>query len=80
MNKMTVVPDVVLDVRGEKCPYPRIRTLQQIKILRKGEILEVIASDPEAWQNIDVWLTKSGDEFLDVESKEGSYHIFVKKG
>ena len=31
-------------------------------------------------QNIDVWLTKSGDEFLDVESKEGSYHIFVKKG
>ena len=77
---MTIVPKVKLDVRGEKCPYPRLRTLQQIKTLNKGEILEVIASDPEAWQNIDVWLTKSGDEFLDVESKEGAYHIFVKKG
>lgn len=77
---MTIVPDVKLDVRGEKCPYPRIRTLQQIKTLKKGEILEVIASDPEAWQNIDVWLTKSGDEFLNVETKEGAYHIFVRKG
>ncbi|HEY9207394.1 MAG TPA: sulfurtransferase TusA family protein [Candidatus Methanoperedens sp.] len=77
---MNIVPDVKLDVRGEKCPYPRIRTLQQIKTLKKGEILEVIASDPEAWQNIDVWLTKSGDEFLNVETKEGAYHIFVRKG
>ena len=77
---MAIIPDVRLDVRGEKCPYPRIRTLQQIKTLKKGEILEVIASDPEAWQNIDVWLTKSGDEFLDVETKEGAYHIFVRKG
>lgn len=77
---MAIVPDVKLDVRGEKCPYPRIRALQQIKTLKKGEILEVIASDPEAWQNIDVELTKSGDKFLDVENKEGSYHIFLKKG
>lgn len=77
---MTVVSDLKLDVRGEKCPYPRIKALQKIKTLKRGEILEVIASDPEAWQNIDVELTRSGDEFLDVETKEGAYHIFVKKG
>lgn len=71
---MTIVPDVKLDVQGERCPYPRIMTLQEKKT-PEGEILEVIASDPEVWQNIDVWLTKSGDEFLDVETKEGAYHI-----
>ncbi len=77
---MTIISNVKLDVRGEKCPYPRVMTLQELRKLNKGEILEVIASDPEAWQNIDVWLTKSGDEFLDVKTKEGAYHIFVKKG
>ena len=77
---MNIIPNFKLDVRGEKCPYPRVMALQELKKLNKDEILEVIASDPEAWQNIDVWLTKSGDEFLDVESKEGAYHIFVKKG
>ncbi len=75
-----MMADIKLDVRGEKCPYPRIRTLQQIKALKKGEILEVIASDPEAWQNIDVELTRNGDEFLNVETRDGAYHIFVRKG
>ena len=76
---MAIVPDIKLDVRGEKCPYPRIRALQQLKTLKKGEILEVIASDPEAWQNIDVWLTKSGHQFIDVVIRKGVYHIFIKK-
>jgi len=60
---MAIIPDVKLDVRGERCPYPRIMTLQEIKKLKKGEILEVIASDPEAWQNIDVWLTRNFARF-----------------
>ncbi len=75
-----MIADIRLDVRGMKCTYPRIRTLQQIKTLKKGEILEVIASDPEAWQNIDVELTRNGDEFLNVENRDGAYHIFVRKG
>lgn len=42
---MTIVPDVKLDVRGEKCPYPRIMALQQIKSLKRGEILEGCMAD-----------------------------------
>jgi len=29
---MTIVPDVKLDVQGERCPYPRIMTLQEKKL------------------------------------------------
>ena len=55
------------------------RTESRIEKLPKGVVLEIIANDPEAWQNIDVWLTKSGHEFIDVVIRKGDYHIFVRK-
>jgi tRNA 2-thiouridine synthesizing protein A len=77
---MNIVPDVKLDVRGERCPYPRIRTLQELKTVKQGQVLEVVATDPEAWQNIDTFITELGDELLGIETKEDAYHIFVRKG
>lgn len=77
--KLAIVPEYELDVRGEKCPYPLIRTKQEVEKLPTGAVLEVIANDPEAWQNIDVWITKSGHEFIDVVIRKGVYHIFLRK-
>ena len=76
---MAVAHDFELDVRGEACPYPLIRTKQQVDKLQKGEVLKVLASDPVAPQNIDAWAKKSGNELLAVEANNGAYHIFVKK-
>ena len=77
---MAVVHDLELDVRGEACPYPLIRTKQQVDRLQKGEVLKVVASDPVAPQNIDAWAKKSGNEVLTVETNNGTYNIFVRKG
>lgn len=76
---MAIIPQFELDVRGEKCPYPLMRTQQEIEKIPKGAVLEIIASDPEAWQNIDMWLTKSGHNFIDVVIRKGAYHIFIQK-
>lgn len=77
---MKIVPNVKLDVSGEKCPYPRIKTLKKLKTVKPGQILEVVATDPEAWQNIDTFITELGDELLGIETIEGAHHIYVKKG
>lgn len=47
---MSIVHDFELDVRGEACPYPLIRTKQQVDKIQKGEILKVLANDPVAPQ------------------------------
>jgi tRNA 2-thiouridine synthesizing protein A len=77
---MTITPDFELDVRGEACPYPLIRTKQQVDKLQKGEVLKILANDPAASQNIDAWTKKSGNELLTVELNSGTYVIFVRKG
>jgi tRNA 2-thiouridine synthesizing protein A len=76
---MAIVHDFELDVRGEACPYPLIRTKQQVDKLQKGQVLKVLANDPVAPQNIDAWAKKSGNELLEVEVIRGDYCIFVRK-
>ena len=74
-----IVADFELDVRGDCCPYPLVRTKKRVDSLEPGEILKVIADDPVAPQNIDQWSKKSGNKLLAVEQQDGEYIIFVEK-
>ncbi len=74
-----IIPDAELDVRGEACPYPLVRTKKQIDQMSRGEILKVIANDPVAPQNIDGWTKKSGNILLGVENQGNKFIIYVKK-
>jgi len=76
---MALIHDFEMDVRGEACPYPLIRTKQQVDKIQKGQVLKVLASDPVAPQNIDAWAKKSGNELLAVEVIKGNYYIFIRK-
>lgn len=76
---MTIVHDAELDVRGETSIYPLFRTKQRVEKLQKGDVLKVIASDPDAPRNINAWTKKSGNELLAVEANNGTYNIFVRR-
>ncbi len=73
------IPDETLDVRGECCPYPLILTKKKVEQLKSGEILEVIADDPVAPQNIDSWAKKSGNKLLSVKQEGKIFKILVKR-
>ncbi len=74
-----IVPDVTLDVRGECCPYPLILTKKKVEGLKSGEVLEVIADDPVAPQNIDAWSKKSGNKLLSVKQEGKIFRILVMR-
>ncbi len=74
-----IISDAVLDVRGETCPYPFIRTKWLMDQIAGGEVIKVVVNDPEALQNIDMWTKKSGDRILRIETEGDTYIIYVKK-
>lgn len=74
-----IISDDTLDVRGECCPYPLLITKKRVESLNSGEILEVIADDPVAPQNIDSWTKKSGNKLLAVKRDGKIYKIYVRK-
>jgi TusA-related sulfurtransferase len=59
-------PTETLDVRGENCPMPVVKTKQAIDGLSSGEVLEVLATDPGSESDLGGWAdTTGGVELLD---------------
>lgn len=57
-----------LDVRGQLCPIPVIRTQNQAKKLASGDILEVVCTDPGALNDIPAWCRIHGHTVLSTQT------------
>ncbi|MFX1518899.1 MAG: sulfurtransferase TusA family protein [Promethearchaeota archaeon] len=68
--------DNVLDCRGLYCPEPIFRTREEINKLESGQVLEVIADDPAAEEDLKRWSKNTGNELLELR-KEG-YEVIAR--
>nr|WP_251344345.1 sulfurtransferase TusA family protein [Haloplanus sp. GDY1] len=69
-----------LDVTGENCPMPVVKTKQRTDTLSAGEILEVLATDPGSVNDLAGWAeTTDGVELLDQAEGEDVFAHYVRK-
>ncbi|MCU4925942.1 sulfurtransferase TusA family protein [Halobacteria archaeon AArc-dxtr1] len=69
-----------LDVKGQSCPMPIIKTKQAVDELDAGEVLEVVATDSGSMSDIQGWADgTSGVELLDQVEGDDRYTHYVKK-
>ena len=69
-----------LDVKGENCPMPVVKTKQAIDDLEPDEVLEVVATDAGSMSDIDGWAdTTDGVELLDQVEGDDVYTHYVRK-
>lgn len=79
MSISNFTPTYRLDLQGEPCPYPAVRTLEVLPQLKKGEILEVISDCPQSINNIPVDAKNHGYEVLQVEQIGATIRYIIKK-
>jgi tRNA 2-thiouridine synthesizing protein A len=72
-------PARTLDVRGLACPIPVARTAQAAAGLGSGELLEVLATDPDAELDVRAWAVRSGNEVLSVERDGEVQRLLVRR-
>lgn len=77
MEKIT--PNYRLDLQGEPCPYPAIKTLEVLPELKNGEILEVLSDCPQSINNIPIDAKNHGYEILQVEQIGSTIRYLIKK-
>jgi len=58
---------------------PIVRTAEQMKEMKPGEILEVVADDKGIKLDMPAWAQATGNEFLGIEEKSGEIKVYVKK-
>lgn len=68
-----------LDVRGLACPLPLIRARRELASLAAGEVLVVLATDPEAPIDLAALAADEGHAFARGE-RDGEWQITLTKG
>jgi tRNA 2-thiouridine synthesizing protein A len=74
-----IKPDRELDCIGLYCPEPVFRTRQEIDKLEVGQVLEVIADDPAAEEDIPRLVKRLGLELLELRKENDQLHFIIKK-
>lgn len=68
-----------MDCFGLLCPMPIIQTAKTIKQMKKGEVLEVTATDPGIKEDMPAWCRTSGQEYLGLEEEGEIVRVYVRK-
>ncbi len=69
-----------LDVKGESCPMPVVKTKNAIDELAEGSVLEVVATDSGSMSDIDGWAEGTDGVALLEQVEDGDvYKHYVEK-
>jgi len=74
-----IKPDRNLDCVGLYCPEPVFRTRQELDKLAVGEVLEVIADDPAAEEDIPRLVKRLEHQLVEMRKEKGQFHFIIKK-
>jgi len=69
----------VLDCIGLYCPTPVLNTRQEMDKLAIGEILEVLADDPAAEEDLKAWAKRAGQKILEIEKTDEGMRFLILK-
>ncbi len=79
-NVSEVNPDELLDCVGLFCPQPLFQTKQAIEGLNPGQILEVLADDPAAEEDLKRFCRRTGHELISVQNfPDGVKRILIRR-
>ena len=68
------------DARGLSCPMPITKSMQAIRKIRIGQVLEILTTDPGSKKDIPIWAIATKQELLLVEEiGQDNFKFLVKR-
>jgi len=75
---MDVITKIV-DARGQSCPAPLVTLARELKGAQRGDLFELLATDPGARSDVPSWATLSGNELLESDERDGVLRFVIRK-
>jgi TusA-related sulfurtransferase len=76
---MNAKPTRKLDCLGLYCPEPVFKTRMELDEMKKGEVLEVLADDPAAEEDIKSLIKNLEQEIVSINKDGNKVRILIKK-
>lgn len=74
-----VDPAAAIDLSGLRCPLPVLRTKKALAGLAEGELLLVIATDPDSMKDIPAFAKLAGCRLHAAERHEGKFRFVLER-
>ena len=71
--------DKELDARGLVCPLPILRTKQSLAEMTSGQVLKIVATDPGASIDFQVFAEQTGNDLLSMSETGEEFTFILKK-
>ena len=71
--------DKELDARGMNCPLPILRAKKALGELASGQVLRIVATDPGAMKDFEVFSKQTGNELLSSAAGEKEFIFYIRK-
>jgi len=76
---MSNVITVTVDARGQSCPGPLVSLARALRDAERGDLLELLATDPGSRSDVPSWASLTGNELLDATAEDGVFRYVVRK-
>ena len=76
---MTKVIATTVDARGQSCPGPLVGLARALKDAERGDLLELLATDPGSKSDVPSWSKLTGNELLEATDVDGYFRYVVRK-
>ena len=77
--QLMIAIDAELDTSGLQCPLPILKAKKALASLRSGQVLRIIATDPDSVRDFETFSRQLGHALLDVREDHGQFHFLLRK-
>jgi len=70
--------NATLDARGLMCPMPIVHLAKKVKEMKTGQILELLADDVGAKEDVPAWCSRTGNQLVGTETEDKLLKFYIK--
>lgn len=71
--------DQEVDARGLSCPLPILRAKKALSSMRTGQLLKVIATDPNAARDFQAFCRQTGNDLIEQTTVAGEFVTILRR-
>ena len=79
MTPPEILPELLVDARGHRCPVPTLRLRKALEAAPAGARVRLLADDPMARIDVPHFAAEIGAEILAREDLDGGFSFLVAK-
>jgi tRNA 2-thiouridine synthesizing protein A len=78
VGEISLQKDATLDAKGLMCPMPIVQLAKKMKELKSGQILELLADDVGAKEDVPAWCSRTGNQLVSTEQEGNLLKFYIK--